>query len=1059
MRHLIAFEWTFYIRKISFYTVLIAFLAFGLLVGTSAGIAFPNITYNSPYAINFLFGLFSLASLFPIVLIASQSMMREKDHRFEQILYTTSITNQSYLVSRFLVVFGITMLSFLVFVVGYMMGHLIKMNDSAHWGIFRIHYYLHSFLVIVFPNILLCTVVVCAVALLTKNKMLIFLSGLGIYILYVVFAVFSNNPLMAGSEPLSESAMNYSAKIDPFGMAAFFHQTNHWTAVQRNTEVLHLSGNLLFNRMMVIGLALGILFLSYRLFRFKLTKQQKTNKKSHVFKENNRSFVQVSTQTIGIYYFLHTIHSFLKIHLKSTIKSIPFVLLVVLTLFILGMEMYGAIEGGIRLPQYFATTGLMTNTILSTTPIIMIFAMLFYSSELVWKSSTYHFRPLEESTPVSNTALFISKAMTLMVIAAIIIGICIGLGVIFQLAFHYPIFEWQVYLSLFYLLGIPTFICSLLMISLQHLIKQKYVALAIAAIFLLFTNTRLGRAFGLSHPMSRFANFMPEAYSDLNGFGHLRDAFMLNMTYALSLAMLMCVISLLTMKQSKFSMKGKYGIALALPLISLTIMSFYFIKNYTKPTKDTELNWAQKYEATYGHFKTIKQPTVTDVETTIDLYPERNAYYVKGKYILVNKTSEMISEILINAPLDISLKSLHSNVLNLKNKDEVFGQYLFKTKKEMMPKDSVIIDFEFEYHISPINGHQSFNAIVDNGAFIRISNYFPGIGYQLDQEISDETERKKRGMTALPALDSVDAPIENPFNYQFINLNVLVSTSGEQTAVCIGAFMDQFSKDGRNYFHYQAENIPFRFAVSSAKYTVQKSNFRDISIEIFHDPKHHQNIIHLIKSIKNTLAYCEDNFGKYPYHTIRFAEISSFTQGFAATAYPATVYINEKQLHLNLTGGQGQDVINELAGHELSHQWWGNALLKPVYRQGSGVLTETLAQYTQLMLYKNAYGEAKMLEMVEVYREMYESGKAFSGEEALYYADPDNANVIYNKGLMKMHALYLLIGEAKINAALRALLEHHRFPLRPATTRNLLEELRNVASLEQQHELERIFME
>ncbi|MBK8392799.1 MAG: hypothetical protein IPL23_27555 [Saprospiraceae bacterium] len=114
MRHLIVFEWTFYIRKISFYVMLLGFLAFGLLVGTSAGIGFPNITYNSPYAINFIFGLFSLASLFPMVLMASQSLMREQDHRFEQILYTTSITNRDYFGSRFSVVFGISILSFAV---------------------------------------------------------------------------------------------------------------------------------------------------------------------------------------------------------------------------------------------------------------------------------------------------------------------------------------------------------------------------------------------------------------------------------------------------------------------------------------------------------------------------------------------------------------------------------------------------------------------------------------------------------------------------------------------------------------------------------------------------------------------------------------------------------------------------------------------------------------------------------------------------------------------------------------------------------------------------------
>ncbi|MBK8392796.1 MAG: hypothetical protein IPL23_27540 [Saprospiraceae bacterium] len=333
----------------------------------------------------------------------------------------------------------------------------------------------------------------------------------------------------------------------------------------------------------------------------------------------------------------------------------------------------------------------------------------------------------------------------------------------------------------------------------------------------------MGKSFGFKHPLTRFANFMPDAYSDLNGFGYLPNAFALNMAYAFSFVMLLSILTILMMNKSSIKLQWRKGVAFALPMILLASAGFYLSKNYTKYSEEVELDWAQNYETTYGHFKTISQPTITDVETTIDLFPERNAYHIKGKYILVNKTLDMISEILINSALDVSMLILNSNDLILKNKDEKFGQYLFKTKKVIMPNDSLEINFKFEYQITPINGHQSFNAIVDNGSFMRISNYFPSIGYQLDQEISDEIERKKRAMAALPALDSVDAPIENPYNYQFINLNVLVSTSADQSAICVGELTDHYSKNDRNYFHYRAENIPFRFAVSSAIYAIQKN--------------------------------------------------------------------------------------------------------------------------------------------------------------------------------------------------------------------------------------------
>ncbi|WP_310555549.1 M1 family aminopeptidase [Flavobacterium sp.] len=1037
----------------------LAFFGFGILIGTSAGIGFPNITYNSPYVINLFFGLFSLTSLFPIVIIASQSLLREKDNRFDEVLYATPITVNNYFISRFLIVFGVAIFTFLLFLSGYMLGHILKIDNSEKWGDFQLSHYFYSFFVIVVPNILFCTVIVCITAWFSKNKMLVYLSGLGTYILYMIFSIFSNTPLISGSLPVSDAAMSLSAKLDPFGMAAFFEQTKYWSALKRNTTVLQLSGNLLLNRVTVIVLAFGFLFIAYKLFHFKISnKQKKKTLVSNVSKERKYLFTKTKTKSNGSSYFIKTIVSFLKIDLKSTIKSIPFVLLIFCSLFILGMEMYGAIEGGVRLPQYFVTTALMINTILATIPFILLLAMIFYGSELVWKSKSVNFLSIENSTAFSNMALFISKFITLLVISLILIFFCILLGVLFQVMYQYPIIDWKAYLTLFYYIGLPASICGWFVIGLQYLIKNKYVALSISAVFLIATNTSIAKEIGFSHPLTRFANFLPDVYSDINGFGYFPKAFFINMCYSFSFTVLFSILGILFMNKSILKIKLIQALVLVIPILLMSIFGIYIVSKSNTISTEEAINWQQQYEEKYKSFKTKPQPTVVDVRTTIDLFPEQNSYEVKGTYVLVNKTKSEISEILISTDKDIKWNSITSSKLVLEKKDSEFGQYLYKTKQKMLPNDTITINFDFEYQIEPLRGHQSFNAIVDNGTFIRISNYFPSVGYNLDNQIEDKEERKTRKMPLLDPLAKVDAPLENPYDYQFINFDAIISTSVNQTAISIGELAEKKLKNNRNYFHYKAQNIPFRFAVSSAKYAIQVSNYNDISIEVLYDPKHNQNIKHLMKSIVNSIEYCETNFGKYPFKTIRFAEISSFTRGFAATAYPATIYINEKQFHLNLTQGEGQDIINELAAHELSHQWWGrNAQMSPANREGSGVIIETLAQYTQLMLFKNEYGKDKMLEMVNLYQSMYDSEKAFSGEEPLYTSNPNNANVIYNKGLVKMYELYLLIGEDKINLALKNLLAKHKFPLQPATSLDLIFELKSVSNKKNHLKIDAVF--
>lgn len=1058
LRHLLLFEWKFYTRKISFYVMLLTFFGFGFMTGTSAIISFPNITYNSPYAINFFLGLFSLASLFPIVLMASQCLLREKDNRFEQILYATPITIRNYFISRFFLVFGVAIFTFLLFFIGYIIGHLLTINNSEQWGPFHLSYYLHCFFTIVVPNIFLCTVIVCCTAWFSKNKMLIYLSGLGIYVLYMVVSLFSNSPFIAGSSPASERAMNLSAKLDPFGMAAFFEQTQYWTALQRNTTVLQLSGNFLWNRIGVVLLAFILLLAAYRFFKFKLTNQQK--KKIAIANDQDIKkyvYTKTATQPSGKGYFFSTILSFLKIDLKSTIKSIPFVVLVVLTLFMLGMEMYKAIEGGIRLPQYFVTTALMINAISATLPVILLFAMLFYGSELVWKSKSVHFSSMENSTAFSNIALFISKFVTVFFISILLIFFCIVLGVLFQFFYYYPIIDYKAYLSLFYYIGLPASLCGLLIIALQYIFKKKYIALVIAAAFLALTNSLAGNAFGFLHPLARFANFMPDVYSDIAGFSYLQKAFILKMLYSFSFALLVSVIAILVFEKSFKKVSIQSFRLLILPVTLLFLSGFLIFKDYHKASKAAQLTWQQQYEEKYKSYQKKPQPTITDVKTTIDLFPQKNSYTVTGNYILVNKTKFEIAEILISTSNEITWNAITSSQLILEKKDTEFGQYLFKTKQKMLPGDSIMVSFDFEYKIHPINSHQSFNAIVENGAFIRISNYFPAIGYNVGNEIDDELERKNRKLPLQDALTKLDAPLEDPYNYEFINFDAIVSTIANQTAISVGEIVNHYIKNNRNYYHYKADNIPFRFAVSTAKYAIQKSSYNDISIELLYEPKHSQNIAHLMESIKNTMQYCETNFGKYPYKTIRFAEISSFTRGFAATAYPASVFINEKQFHVKLDQKDGFDIINELAAHELSHQWWGNAQLNPDYREGSAVLTETLAQYTRLMMYKKEHGKDKMIEMVHLYQNMYDSEKAFSGEEALFNSSPGNANVIYNKGLAKMYELYLLIGEEKINLALKNLLEQHKFPLQPATALDLIEELKLVSDKSVSRKIEDLF--
>ncbi|SIT09291.1 Peptidase family M1 [Chryseobacterium ureilyticum] len=237
--------------------------------------------------------------------------------------------------------------------------------------------------------------------------------------------------------------------------------------------------------------------------------------------------------------------------------------------------------------------------------------------------------------------------------------------------------------------------------------------------------------------------------------------------------------------------------------------------------------------------------------------------------------------------------------------------------------------------------------------------------------------------------------------------------------------------------------------MSSAEYQVKSIDYKGIIINIFYHKKHFENVNHLLENAKLTLDYCQQNFGKYPFKTINFAEISSFTRGFAATAYPSVIYMPEDMVfHANIHADQKQDVINELAGHELSHLWWGNSQINPDNREGAVMLTETLAMYTEMMLYKKMHGKAKMMERIKVHQQIYDNEKGLFEDLPIYRATGDVPHISYSKGAVAMVQLSDLVDENKVNTTLKNFLNNNQYPKKPSSM-DLLHEFYKIAPNEQ----------
>lgn len=1068
---LIQFEWHTSTRNRSFYVTFLIYLVLGFFAGAFANFSFSGAYKNSPFVLTYAIGLLSLTLIFSVTLQVAQQFLKEYETQFDSILFTTPVSKLYYLGSKFSVAFGISVVSIGTLIIGLFIGHQMPWLSGDQIGPFSILNYIWPYLILVIPNLFLCLSILTSLAWLTRNKLLVYVGGFMVYILYIAGSLFSNSPIFANASPSSASAMSFAAKIDPFGLAAFLEQTRYWTALQKNNNLIDLSGNLLFNRILWIGFSILLLIISYRFFSFRKAKTKKV-KLDRTVKNETLIFSTETPKSIAYRTLKHNVlvlKSYIKMDVSLILKGIPFLLILLLFSGLLLIEISDEIDGGIRLAQNITNTALMISTIMDRLPFILLLILLFYSNELVNRSETARFEMFENTTPYQQTIALLSKVIALFTIPFFLITWSIFIGCSFQMIHANAPIAFELYASLYYFLGFPVLLLSILVIFIQTVISNKYLGLSIATIAALLIGSGIGEQLGISHPLFRFGDAFKREYFDLNGFGKYTLPFHISMAYNLGLALIMIVATGILWKRNSTIVKSiqrhsfnrfqKVVLSLGI-LLFIGFGGYLFYKTnieYPYLTEDDQNNWSEQYELHLKKFSNLPQPIILSVKSDVALFPEENRYEVSGTYQLINHSKQPIDSLLLYLDQNSKLKSITIPGSKPIGDFSKFHHYWYLLKKPLQSGQKMNVSFSFESSWSPFKGHTSFNSIIENGSFMRISRYYPAFGYQDSNEISSKKERAKRHLKPQTPLKKLED--KSKAESDFIDYEATVSTSKNQTVIGVGDLIAKWKKDDRNYFHYKSKGkIPFRFAFSSAVYQIQKTNYKGILIEVYYDKRHSRNVAKLIKNVKNTLDYCQKNFEKYPYKTIRYAEVAAFANGFAATSYPSTVFMKENfGFYSDLSHHDKEDVINQLTAHELSHEWWGNARISPEQKEGSWILTETLAQYTELMLYEKEHGLEKALETLKIHLDLYLSSRSYEPETPLYKTNYETPHLPYDKGMLIMHQLRLLIGEEKVNLALKNFLNHYHYPNPIPDSENLLDEIYSVTNKKLHPKLDEMF--
>ncbi|HEX8395053.1 MAG TPA: hypothetical protein VF665_22090, partial [Longimicrobium sp.] len=181
---------------------------------------------------------------------------RDARWRMEPLFHTAPLRGRDYLGGRFAGSLAVNALLLLLVPAGLLAGAGLAGTRPEELGAFRPAAYAFPLLVLLLPNLVVNGAALFGVALLTRRSLPGYLAALALTVAYQFTLVVGQR--RGGA---------LWALLDPTGAVAMARQADGWTRVEQNTSLLRLEGLLLWNRLLWLALAAGMLALALRRFR------------------------------------------------------------------------------------------------------------------------------------------------------------------------------------------------------------------------------------------------------------------------------------------------------------------------------------------------------------------------------------------------------------------------------------------------------------------------------------------------------------------------------------------------------------------------------------------------------------------------------------------------------------------------------------------------------------------------------------------------------------------------------------------------------------------------
>ena len=1069
-REIFAFEVSCQLRRPStwlYFAVLLALSVYPTLELSATYARSDGSFAHSPFIVAVMGLLWSTIGLLVASAVAGEAAARDAQARMDSLLYTSPIGKAPYLGGRFLAAFAVYAVVLLAVPIGLALGGLL-ISRTTLGAPFDAAMYLGTYGFLLLPNAFVAMALMFSLAALTRRAV----------------ASYFGAVLLAGASALSWTVLAGTWKqwglakvLDPFGAIVLGELSMVWTPAERSTRSIELHGAMLWNRVLWLSMAAGLLAVTYQRFRFRHHEKRaawrtRPDSGAPALAKADTGPASTNSTAPGSFGFPTHTCQMLEVARESffaIVRGWGGVVLVSTAAF---LAFSGTPAGHMGVPMLPTAARIAESLAVPLARpdefnwIVVPLLISFWAGELIWREREARVNHLADSVPVPDWVLVAGKATGLSAVLIALQALVMTGGIATQLRSRY--FDIQVPAYLQTVLGLQLadyLLFALLALVIHALVNQKY--LGHVAGLLAYGFMAYASVLGIEHNLLVFGSDPGWSYSGLRRFGPFIGPWLWFKLYWAAWAFLLAAVATLfwvrgaettfaprlALAGRRFTRGMRSAVAATLALI-VSVGGFIFyntnvLNAYTSAAERVARR--AEYEKRYGRYRNAPQPQLTGTSLNVEIYPARREVAIRGAFTLVNATGAAIDTIHLAPKMAVETTGVRfDRPATELVVDDRLGHRIYALSAPLAPDHSLRLEFEVRFEPRGFSNAGLDPSVVPNGTYFTSGAWLPAIGYQPERELANAAAREAHGLTPRPsmrAMDDEEARLD-PNRTARIAFEAVVGTDPGQTAVAPGRLLRSWTENERRYFHYAAD-VPIRndYAFFSAAYAVREARWRtqdgsgpEVSVEIYYHPAHAWNVDRMVRSVQASLDYYTAMLGPYPHGQVRLVEHAG--DSVTLHASPVNISYQEPFALLDPASDRRQiDLPFAVVAHEMAHQWWGNALT-PAAVEGAGLLTETLSWYSALGVVEQALGREHLQRLLGMMREAYLTPASRANVPLLR---ADDQFLAYRKGPFAMYALREYIGAAQVDGALRRLLERHRSGHPLATPLDLYRELQAIA--------------